>query len=113
MSSAIEVEDVINQLEWFLENNDWVESTDCDNVDNQTKEAIRKALLALDSVESYSEQKEKLKEWLENKNNYIELCNCDEGDCLHKKDEFPEDLCKYAKGVAKYVKVKEVLELMK
>jgi hypothetical protein len=33
--------DVIAQLEWFLENNDWVESLDCDNVDNHTKESLR------------------------------------------------------------------------
>jgi hypothetical protein len=33
--------DVIAQLEWFLENNDWVESLDCDNVNNHTKESLR------------------------------------------------------------------------
>jgi hypothetical protein len=37
----ISKDDVIAQLEWFLENNDWVESLDCDNVDNHTKESLR------------------------------------------------------------------------
>jgi hypothetical protein len=34
----ISKDDVIAQLEWFLENNDWVESLDCDN---HTKESLR------------------------------------------------------------------------
>jgi predicted RNase H-like nuclease (RuvC/YqgF family) len=80
--------DVIAQLEWFLENNDWVESLDCDNVNNHTKESLR---WVIDYLNKDNERKQGVVEELERLLNWEVKCR---NVNLHTGNSVPVELIK-------------------